>query len=151
MDLDAPTPGSLAWWIDERRIQLEMLWDEVAAAAGITKQTLITIRKGGRMRTSTKRKLEAVLKWDTGSIDAIAVDQPPTPLPAERPLEEIYNSETGIDADAAIRRLMELVPVIRANHGDERADELARFIMDTLRQDPKGDEDNGDDQNHQTN
>ena len=81
-------------YMDDRRNELDMTWDDVAAASGLSRQTLYDIRKGNtsysRMRSSTKRKIEQALQWQRGDVDAAI-------LRGERPAEADYlpDVETG--------------------------------------------------------
>ena len=70
----------VTWWIDDRRSDLGMTWDDLAREAGVSTETL---RLAGerRMRTTSKKKIESALRWKRGSIDAIWAGGEPTPLP----------------------------------------------------------------------
>lgn len=61
--------------MDDRRNDLDLTWDEVAALSGLSRQTLFDIRKGHtdyrRMRTSTKRKIEKALQWNRATVDVL--------------------------------------------------------------------------------
>lgn len=58
--------------MDERRRDLRLTWDEVAARAGIHRETLRQIRNGtGRIRPLSVTGLEDALEWPHGRIDAI--------------------------------------------------------------------------------
>jgi hypothetical protein len=80
MDLENPPRGSVAWWMDRRRNELDLRWEDVYAPAGITNQTLINIRLGKNARSRSKRKVERQLQWEPGSLDDIAAGGSPTPL-----------------------------------------------------------------------
>ncbi|MFI7678523.1 helix-turn-helix domain-containing protein [Actinophytocola sp. NPDC049390] len=66
--------------MDERRKQLGLSWDEVAQAAGVSKNTLLSIRRGGDSYPKTIRNVEAALQWALGSIAAIDEAREPTPV-----------------------------------------------------------------------
>lgn len=68
------------WWMDERRGELDLTLDEVAARAGVSTETLRQAANGRRMRTNNKKKIERALEWEYGSIDAIDAGNPPTRL-----------------------------------------------------------------------
>ena len=81
----------LARLMDNRRLELGMRWDEVAAAAGIKPPTLRAIRNGtNRPSALTKHGLERALSWPAGTIDAILDGQDaPSPMDqAEAMLDE---------------------------------------------------------------
>jgi hypothetical protein len=64
-------PGTLGWWVDDRRAELDMTWNELAERAGLGKETLFRAIQGRPMRTRTKKAIERALQWQSGSIDAI--------------------------------------------------------------------------------
>jgi DNA-binding XRE family transcriptional regulator len=67
--------------MEERREDLRLYWEDVAKAAGVTDQTLRDIRSGkSNPRALTRRGIEAALRWERGSIDAILAGGDPTPL-----------------------------------------------------------------------
>lgn len=59
-----------------RRLQLGLTWDDVADKAGITSAGLRAIRSGkNRGRELTRRKIDAALQWEAGTLDAIFEDR----------------------------------------------------------------------------
>lgn len=91
-------PLSLDEWMDDRRTQLRLGWDAVATQAGITRQTLFNLRRGGGSHTATRRSVERVLRWESRSIDAILAGGQPTPI--EKPEEQIRQMSLDDLADA---------------------------------------------------
>lgn len=86
------SPQTLGWWMDERRGELALTWQQVADEAGVSTETLYRIADGRTPRTTTRKGIERALRWQPGSIDAIAHEGEPTPLaaepePAPRPTE----------------------------------------------------------------
>lgn len=82
-----PARERLARLMNERRRELgrrrrrNYTWDEVAAAAGLHRETLRSIRNGvSGMRDSSKDGIEAALQWAPGSIDRILANDDPRPL-----------------------------------------------------------------------
>lgn len=66
--------------MDGRRRELRLTWDEVAAHAGIHRETLRQIRTGsGNIRPLSATGIEGALHWAPGSIDAIISGGEPTP------------------------------------------------------------------------
>jgi transcriptional regulator with XRE-family HTH domain len=65
-------------WINERRIDLGMRLEDLATAAGITREALRQIRHGGGSRLKTDRDLEDALQWERGSLNAIRNGGQPT-------------------------------------------------------------------------
>lgn len=77
-------PATLGWWMDERRGELGLTWHEVAEAAGVSVPTLRrNANDPSGMRTTTKKKIERALRWESGSIDAILDRGEPTPVEPE--------------------------------------------------------------------
>lgn len=59
-----------------RRLQLGLTWDDLADKAGITSAGLRAIRSGkNRGRELTRRKIDAALQWEAGTLDAIFEDR----------------------------------------------------------------------------
>jgi hypothetical protein len=70
--------------IEDRRLDLEMSWTEVAETARIAAVTLRNIRRGRNQPSAlNKRRLENALRWTPGSVDAILAGGEPTTLGAE--------------------------------------------------------------------
>ena len=68
--------------LEARRVELDMRWGDLAARARIAVQTLGAIRAGRNAPSVlTARRLEDVLGWQHGSIDAILDGRDPEPLP----------------------------------------------------------------------
>ncbi|UKD55098.1 hypothetical protein L3Q65_45845 [Amycolatopsis sp. FU40] len=74
--------------MDDRRGELDMTWDEVAAAARISVGNLYRIASdpgaAQRMRSTSKKGIERALLWESGSVDTVAEGGEPTRLPTER-------------------------------------------------------------------
>jgi hypothetical protein len=67
--------------MDSRRRDLRLTWDEVAAHAGIHRETLRQIRIGsGDIRPLSAAGIENALEWERGSIDAILEGRDPTTI-----------------------------------------------------------------------
>jgi transcriptional regulator with XRE-family HTH domain len=90
--------------MDARRLDLDLSWKEVAAAANVSEATLRAIRAGKSQPSDlTKRRTEEALLWAAGSIDTILDGGTPTPL---RPQEPPPGAE---DPHAMIREGQELI------------------------------------------
>lgn len=70
---------TLGWWMDERRGELGLTWDQVAEQAGLSTETLYRAASGRSMRTTTKKGIERALRWRNGAVDAILAGGKPTP------------------------------------------------------------------------
>lgn len=66
--------------LDERRIELGLLWDDVATAAHVSYETLRNIRRGRPSRALNKANLERALKLQRGSIDRLVAGGDIVPL-----------------------------------------------------------------------
>lgn len=66
----------------EARIEeLDITWRDVAAAAGISYETVRKARTGpGGIPSRTRRALERGLRWARGSVDAVLAGDKPAPL-----------------------------------------------------------------------
>lgn len=91
----------LAKAMEERQEELGIPWNSIAAEAGVSAQTLISVRKHRREITpKTRRAIEAGLRWPRGFVTAILEDKPLPSLEGgssavERPqsLEEMEREE----------------------------------------------------------
>lgn len=85
----APAPlERLARLMEERTRELDMTWQDVAAAGGPAVRTLNNIRNGRSVPDhATRPKLDAALRWQPGSVRAILDGGDPVPLdgPAPQP------------------------------------------------------------------
>jgi transcriptional regulator with XRE-family HTH domain len=68
--------------IERKRLDLGIEYKELAGRAEIAPETLRALRSSGRASSLTKRRLERVLDWEPGSIDAVLSGDDPTPLEA---------------------------------------------------------------------
>lgn len=116
------TRGSLGWWIDERRAQLGLTWEQLAKRAELSTETLFRAASGRRMRTPTRVKLERALEWESGSVERIHAGQEPVAVNGA--------AMSGIDgaADDRARRLAELEQF--AARLEDQARELRRQIAE---------------------
>jgi hypothetical protein len=72
----------LAQLMDDRRKELNLQWQEVAAAGNSTVKTLHTVRtKNLEIRDTTMAAIEAGLRWAPRSVEAILDGGDPVPLP----------------------------------------------------------------------
>lgn len=118
-------PGTLGWWMDDRRGELALTWDEVAERANVSPETLR--RNAGdpsRMRTTTRKGIERALKWAPGSIDAILDGR--EPVNAE---QEASTEQTRADRIAELESTVERLELM--------ARDLRRQLED-LDRDPHG-------------
>jgi transcriptional regulator with XRE-family HTH domain len=111
---------SLGWWIERRRGELGLTLVELAALAGMSRETLRNAAGGRRMRAANRHRLEEALQWQPDSIAAITRGDEPTPIAAPTP---IRRADGGVDAVAAVRTLLELAASLRAAGDDVEAEE----------------------------
>lgn len=67
--------------MDERRLDLNMTWQDVAQEASVSAAALRAMRTGVNTPSPlTRRRLEDALRWQRGSIEAILEGGSPTPI-----------------------------------------------------------------------
>lgn len=96
MATDGPEPRRrLAGLMDDRRIELDLSWEEVARRAGMVGMTLRRIRNGeSALPRRTAAKIDRALKWQPGSVEGILADGEPEVIPKEdRSPDEISDEE----------------------------------------------------------
>lgn len=97
---------TIKWWMDDRRGELGLTWDEVAKSSGVSTETLYRVGDGRPMRTTTKKGIERALRWESGSIEAILDGDGPTPIPEidrppeVNPYQELYEMADALQAQA---------------------------------------------------
>lgn len=87
----------LAGWVRDRRAQLELTQEEVAALGPLSDKTVRTVESGRAtgLRRNTRSALERVLQWQAGSVkDAIDHGLKPQPL-ADKPRPSKRRTEAG--------------------------------------------------------
>lgn len=57
--------------MEERRLELNLEWRDIATRSGVSYETLRALRRTGRASSLSKRRAEHALAWEPGSIDAI--------------------------------------------------------------------------------
>jgi hypothetical protein len=120
--------------MNSRRLELDLSWEEVARSAEITAAHLLRIRKGTYApRDLTKVRLERVLRWNAGSIDATLAGGKPEPLPlAERP-EQPQRDRSG-PMDWTTVELPEEDIAVVTGHWDELSEFARRWIAKSMRE-----------------
>lgn len=91
--------------MNERRLELDMQWKQVAAAAKISVESLGAIRRGAnRPSDLTARRLDEALKWAPGSVEAVLDGGDPAPVEqrAGRDPGESAAAEKGFDPLAGL-------------------------------------------------
>jgi transcriptional regulator with XRE-family HTH domain len=93
--------------MEARRKELRLRWRDVADLAGISYETLRTIRRGqyDGMRPLTESGIEQALKWSAGSLAVILAGGNPTRLPDPEaepvdPAVPILDELHDLDAEA---------------------------------------------------
>ena len=73
----------LAALMEDRRLELRLTWQQVAAAGGLSLKALHSIRGGtSDMRLLTRRAIEEGLRWEPGSVGIVLGGGDPVPLAA---------------------------------------------------------------------
>ena len=76
----------LAEFMEERRSELRLRWQDVADAGGISIRALQAVRHGtSEIRPLTRAGIEAGLQWAHGSLQMIEEGRDPVPLPSTAP------------------------------------------------------------------
>lgn len=117
-------PGTIGWWMDERRGHLRMTWDNVAEVAGVSVETVYRAASGRPMRTPTKKGIEEALRWAPGSVDAILDGGEPTPLDAAEP-----EPDRARDRDAELVELRAMVGTL-IDYAQELQDRVERLTRE---------------------
>jgi hypothetical protein len=105
-------PQSLGWWMDDRRGELGLKWENVAERAKVSPETL---RRNAsdptRMRTTTLKGIERALRWESGSIDRILDGGSPVALPEPDPEPDPDDDDelTVEELEAALAQLRPIV------------------------------------------
>lgn len=114
---NAPTPEALnrlAAYVERRIAELGLQYAEVARAAGFSDQTLISVRNGTKVRSTTYRKLERALYWSPESVQTILDGGEPTPLDmdlASADIAEAYADQRAAAAATAAARKDATLPL----------------------------------------
>lgn len=130
--MDSPS-GRLDEAMDARSLDLDLKWDEVAAAARISPATLRAIRRGTNQPSRrTKRRIETALQWEPGSIDDILAGGQPTPI--DRPPTKPTQPPSVEELAEVIERLEAKSKQLEAKDAQINADlaevkeQLRRFL-----------------------
>jgi len=124
---DGPEPRRrLAQLMDDRRIELDLAWEEVARRAGVAGLTLRRIRSGeSALSRRTAAKIERALEWLPGSVEAILAGNGPTPIPEPAPPKPL----TALQREA----LTELDQLMAAGVPDDDAiDQVVQHAREAL-------------------
>lgn len=153
MTADAEPLKRLGHYVERRIAELGLEYAAVCRAAGFSDETLSKIRKGIGVRSSTYRKLEIALRWETLSIDAILAGGEPTPLATDSEQQPSEPEETqaltalGYSPGEALRRVVrasarelgitpnevdEVMQLVRQDLEDEQAVTVARTDLSDL-------------------
>jgi hypothetical protein len=91
--------------MEERRLELNLEWREIAKRGGLTYETLRTLRRSGVVSALSKRRAESGLQWAQGSIDSVLAGGNPVALDAA-----VNDSHGPADADELdlVQRIAEL-------------------------------------------
>jgi hypothetical protein len=107
-----PERERLAALMEERRLELDLTWEQVAEAADLHYETLRSARnENAGIRKMTKRAIDRGLQWTPGSVDLILNGGDPVALPVlhavpEQPAPQLPDGDADAEtADAAVRLL----------------------------------------------
>lgn len=95
----------LADLMDERRQELDKLWQDVGKDGGISLKALHTARTGASgIRPATRRKIEKGLRWERMSVDRVLAGEDPVPL--QPSLVAVPDELGGGDVYDIVRRVL---------------------------------------------
>lgn len=116
--------------MNERRVELGLQWQTVAALANITTSTLGAVRRGSNEPTDlTKRGLENALRWKRGSISKIyAGENPDTEEPSGTSVTSTADEDLRIALDT-LRALEEKLVAKRGPRTSRQLRELKRLVL----------------------
>lgn len=124
MDISPDDRQRLDAAMEARAEALDMTWREVAAAAGLSYETVRAVRRGtGNIPGRTRRKIERGLRWPRLVVDRY-LDDPNYVISEE-------SSEVK-RVDPAFRALMDVHRVYVREYGLEKADEMLRADVDEI-------------------
>ncbi|MDI3315903.1 MAG: hypothetical protein QJR12_16985 [Mycobacterium sp.] len=115
-------PGTLGWWMDDRRAEFDLTWDQVAARAGVSKETLFRAAHGRPLRTRTKKAIERALHWASGSIDHIQA--------GGEPVDDSEPEARSDDELAELAELRRIAEDVKARAQESLA--VARSLLDRI-------------------
>lgn len=131
--------------MNERRVELGLQWQTVAALANITTSTLGAVRRGDNEPTElTMRGLETALRWKRGSVAKIYAFQDPEPL---EPSGASVTSSAEEDLRIALENLRKIEEKLIRKRGprtSRQVRELQRLVLavdgvnDAFQEDPEG-------------
>lgn len=106
--------------MERRRVELDMSWREFASRANLSYEGLRGIRRGDR-RPSTRaaRRLEDVLQWKHGSIDAILAGGDPTPVDTPVNSEAAYDEPRQRPGESDVAYARRLIAMAMELLGDQ--------------------------------
>lgn len=115
-----PTDGQdprrrLAQLMEDRQVELDLTWEEIARRAGMTATNLRRIRHNeSALPRRTARKIERALEWQPGSVEGVLAGKEPVPTPEPEPEP----------ADPAFELLREAHRIYTKRYGLDGADRL---------------------------
>lgn len=118
--------SNLALHMERRRLELRLSWEEIASRARISAGHLRRIRKGeSGVSTIVRARLEEVLQWQPGSIQAVIEGCDPTPADKQPTIELVQSGGSTITVE---------VPAALSEEGRryliERARRIAQQLLD---------------------
>ena len=144
------TMEQLGGWVRERRKQLGLTQEEVAAIAPMSDKTLRTVEAGKAtgIRRPTRRALERALGWEPGSVDeAIDGGRQPRPadgtaaaedrLPGLPQVTEVPGAPeepSSFSAARSVLAMKRLIPTMRDRLEPAQFEELCANLLDSQRQ-----------------
>ena len=118
--------------MEQRRLELNLEWRDIAQRGGLAYETLRALRRTGKASPLSKRRIETGLLWAAGSIDTVLSGGDPTPV--------VGGASSTITAEELERLIAEtedelrtLAPKYESNRASLTA-HLERRVADLRRQ-----------------
>jgi len=96
-----PQAHRLAELMEERRLDLGLRWNDVAAESGMSVEGLRAMRRDGAVpRALNQRGIEKALRWERGSVKRVLRGEDPVPLAAVAVPDDALaalEAELGVD------------------------------------------------------
>lgn len=95
-------PGTLGWWIEDRRGELGMTLQDVAKSAGISTEALRQAANGRPMQPKTKKGIQRALQWGPDYLERIhqglepikiGTNSAPTQVPPDEEIPRLTDEE----------------------------------------------------------
>jgi hypothetical protein len=123
----------LAEYMDRRRAELGMNWDDVAAAGGTSVATLRRVRRGATLTNDNIVAIERGLRWGSDSVRRILAGGEPTPLDGRQTAGAAARATRASIANATPEQIAATRQFIEETLGPDEADKFLRRAIELQR------------------